>query len=204
MTRRLQFSLGRLLMATTLVTLVASHVYTSWQLKQAREKMASMATELGYLTISDPNRLNVIALKTFDEMTWRWRVHVPEGRQYAVCSATSKIPFVGLPNGRLETTLDPGEYVVTVAVRADGLGKWKLTIAQPQTSIRTTIDQEDARWLLNCPGYTTEQAGASGTEAADDDKPFVLVRLNVSSNRPAPDRVTDGILIWIGSAEPIE
>jgi hypothetical protein len=45
MSRRFQFSLGRLLTAITLVTLLASHVYTSWQLKQARERMASMATE---------------------------------------------------------------------------------------------------------------------------------------------------------------
>jgi hypothetical protein len=204
MSRRFQFSLGRLFLTMAFVTLLSSHVYTSWKLKQAREDVGRMATELGRLTITDASRLNVLALATYDDMTWRWRVHVPSTRKYAIFSATRKIPLTGDPPSRagIQTILKPGDYILTVAARPDGLGAWKLTIAKPGTSIRTTIDKSDAAWLVDSPGFMTAQAGGDGTEAVDGDKPLVLLRLNCESNAtaaaapPAPGATTEGIMIW--------
>ncbi|HVX09742.1 MAG TPA: hypothetical protein VHC22_00940 [Pirellulales bacterium] len=81
------FSLGRLLAVITFVTLLSSHVVTSWKLHQARDEMGRMATELGRLTISDPSVLNVVARKSYEDLIWRWRVHVPAGREYRIFSA---------------------------------------------------------------------------------------------------------------------
>ncbi len=127
------------------------------------------------------------------------------GREYALCSATEKIPIDGLPaaHDSMQTVLHAGEYILTVAVRLDRLGKWKLTIDQENSSISSSISERDAAWLVDSPGYSTSQAGAGATVAAEDGKPFVLVRVNGHAKAPAsgiptgPNATTDGILIWV-------
>lgn len=68
-----QFSLRGLLLGLTLVTLLLSHVYTSWQLYRARAENSRLRTEVGELEIEDPDQLNVVTLSTIENMTWKWR-----------------------------------------------------------------------------------------------------------------------------------
>lgn len=198
MSRRFQFSLSRFFLTVAFITLLGSHVYTSWKLKQSREDAERMATELGRLTIKDASRLNVLALGTYDEMTWRWRIHVPITREYAIYSGTREIPLTGVPpeHGGVQTVLRPGEYVLTAAVRHDSLDRWRLTIADADSSMRATIQEPDAVWLVDSHDYTCEQAGAHSTQATGDE-PLVFLRLNCEApGTPGTDIKTAGIMIW--------
>jgi len=201
---RFQFSIRWMLVAIAFISVLGSHVFTSWKLKQSREEVGRMATELGRLTILNPNTLNVLALPTFEDMTWRWRVHVPSATKYRVLVSTQEIPSSGIPSDHGTTELAPGEYIVTVAVRRDRLGRWRLTLIQQDGAIGMVIPEEQAKWLTDGPGYSTEQAGNGASVAATSDEPFVLLRLNCMQKTQGgggvsapPGAHTDGIMIWV-------
>ena len=193
-----------MIVAIAFTSVLGSHVFTSWKLKQSREEVGRMATELGRLTISDPNTLNVVALPTYEDMTWRWRVHVPLATKYRLLVSTQEIPSSGIPSDHGCSELAPGEYIVTAAVRRDRLGQWRLTLAQQNGAIGMVIPEEQAKWLTDSPGYSTQQAGSGASEAAASDAPFVFLRLNCMQKTPGgggvsapPGARTDGIMVWV-------
>ena len=163
-----------------------------------------MATELGRLTISNPNTLNVLALPTYEDMTWRWRVYVPSATKYRLLVSTQEIPSSGVPSNHGSSELSPGEYIVTAAVRRDRVGEWKLTVAKQNSTIGMGFPEEQCMWLTDSPGYSTEQAGSGASVAAISDEPFVFLRLNCMQKTPGgggvsapPGAHTDGIMIWV-------
>ncbi|HVX11520.1 MAG TPA: hypothetical protein VHC22_10085 [Pirellulales bacterium] len=209
MARRLQFSLGRLLLAIGVLMLLGSHIFTSWKLKQAREDVDRMATELGRLTIREPDRLNVVAVPTYDDLTWRWRAHVPEARKYYLDWATAEIPEIGVPlhpHKGIRFSLPAGEFMLTVAARRDRVGEWKLTVAeQHHSSVSTPIPEDHAGWLVDNPGYImTSQAGTDGTESATDGEHLVLLRVTCGTTATpnTPPASSSGLMVWAVEERP--
>jgi hypothetical protein len=201
---RFQFSIRWMLVAIAFISVLGSHVFTSWKLKQSREEVGRMATELGRLTISNPDTLNVLELPTYEDMTWRWRVHVPSATKYRLLISTQEIPSTGVPSDHGSSELAPGEYIVTAAVRRDRLGRWRLTLVQQNGTIGMVIPEEHANWLTDGPGYSTERAGSGASVAATSDEPFVFLRLNCMQKTPGgggvsapPGARTEGIMIWV-------
>jgi hypothetical protein len=42
-----------------------------------RYELSELRRETGYLEITDPQTLQAIAVPCLEELTWRWRIHVP-------------------------------------------------------------------------------------------------------------------------------
>jgi hypothetical protein len=158
---------------------------------------------LGRLVLSDPSKFHVVAVPTYEDLLWRWRIYVPPGQSLDLHSVQQNIPERGFPasygtSGRLEE----GEYVLTAAIRRDRNGTWQLTLARPHSSSSSGFGGEQAGWLTDSPGWSTEQAGSTETQVFDANEPIVLLRLRcmqkqgagVSSTTPEP---SDGVMIWI-------
>ncbi|HET6879277.1 MAG TPA: hypothetical protein VFI31_03945 [Pirellulales bacterium] len=187
-----------------ILSLVGSNLFTSWQLGKLRDENAKLSKELGRLVISDPTKINVIAVPTYEDMLWRWRIHVPKGSgPLHLFTVTQDVPENGFPaNSGSSGPFRDGEYLLTAAIRPDRNGKWQLTIAGPQSSFSMGIAEAAAAWLGDSPGYSTEQAGASGTQVADPGERLALLRIRAmkrtsptsSSSAPGP---ADGVMIWL-------
>lgn len=92
---RVRFSLKGLLLFLLIATLAASNVFTSYRLKQSHGENAKLRTELGYLTIEDRSKLNVVQIATYEDLKWQWRVYIPEGSKLVLRAATHVFPSTG-------------------------------------------------------------------------------------------------------------
>ena len=200
---RFRFSLRAFLLLLFIASLIGSNLFTSWQLRHLRQENAEMRKELGRLVVADPTKVNLVALPSYEEMLWRWRIYVPKGRALQICTATQDIPDQGFPNHVGATSLQEGEYVLTVAIRKNRLQQWTLTVANPNSSAGFTISDDYAQWLADNPGWSSSQAGSGGTETTAVEEPFTLLRVrameplpgggSASSQKP----VGEGVMIWI-------
>lgn len=204
---RIRFSLKTLFLALLFASLAGSNVFTSYRLKQLHEENVALRKETGRLVVKDPAKLNVFAVPTFEDMSWRWRVHVPEGPRQRMCLSGVRIPVHGFSGSYASTYMAPGDYLLTAIVRRNHSEKWTLTVGRPGGSISTSIDDEHGGWLEEksgvSRGWSTSQAGQNETEVREPGETLTLLRLRVMV--PAPDGKSshttddpsDGILIWI-------
>jgi hypothetical protein len=214
---RVRFSLKGLLLFLLVATLAASNIFTSYRLKQSHDENAKLRTELGYLTIEDRSKLNVVQIATYEDLKWQWRVYVPEESKLVLRTATHDIPEYGLPLNSGRLGLRHGEYLITAAVRRDREGKWQLTLATGGTLSRTPFPEAAAIWLNDKASTTAYSAGGGRTETQKPDKPLRLLRVVSQAHLPpgtgpvtyATDdipplgkrnRIGDGLLIWIDEA----
>jgi hypothetical protein len=63
-----------------------------------------LRTELGYLTIDDPEKITAIKLQSGDPLTWQWRIYLPPGRKYRIRCASGF--FLDLDNRAAMANLD--------------------------------------------------------------------------------------------------
>lgn len=197
-----RFSLRSFLLSLFMVCLIGSNFFTAWELNRAREDNRRLRTELGELVISDPRKLHVVTVPTYEDLTYRWRILIPEGQVIRILQATREIPQSGYPANFGASYLPEGEYVLTVAVRRDHLGQWRLTATNPQGSVSMGIAQEDSAWLVDSPGASTSQAGAQETESFDPGERIVLLRDRTMQRQPdgsasSTPEPCDGIMIWL-------
>lgn len=91
----LRFSIRELLMAGTIVALVLTLVVQFGRQQQAEERhrfeiyqlesrLRAVYQLVGTLPVEDPDRAYVLAAPSHAYGRWVWRVHLPEGRRYAV------------------------------------------------------------------------------------------------------------------------
>jgi hypothetical protein len=201
---RFRFSLRAFLLLLFIASLIASNLFTSWQLSRLREESVQMRKELGRLVVSDPSKIHIVALPSYEDMLWRWRIYVPQGQSLRLFETAQDIPQSGFPTNYVGSSgpLQEGEYLLTAAIRRDRNGKWQATLAGPHSSNSFGIADEHAAWLTDSPGWETSQAGSTSTEVYNADQPFALLRVrsmkkvSPNSSQSTPDPM-DGLLLWI-------
>ncbi len=215
---RFRYSLLSLLLFTTIVALIVSHVRTSMKLSAATAELRMLRLETGYLAVSDPDKIHAIELPTLEEKTWKWRIYVPDGKRATVSHAFNKIPKEGLPKREGRTGglgfIDSGETIVTAAFRKGAEGQWQLIVeatsfAEGQsrggTSTRTNMSPDRLSWLDVSRGHRTQGVSRT-TSVMNGDDPLTLIRLRV--NKPVQqangaiehkvsEEACDGLMIWI-------
>lgn len=214
---RIRFSLKTLFAVLLVGTLAGSHMFTSYRLKKTHDENVKLRTELGYLTIEDRSKVQVVQLATHEDLKWQWRVYVPEGTRVVLKTSTQDIPEFGLPaDWHMPIGCPPGEYLLTVAVRRDRTDKWQMTIAGGGMLLRSDIPEAATKWLEKKASTKGWSAGAGATETKDAGKPLRLLRvlsqahlplgvsptigLNDERPRRKPSRLGDGLMIWIDDA----
>lgn len=197
-----RFSLRAFLLLLFIASLVASNLFTAWQVRQLREENIQMHKELGRLVVSDPSKVHLLAVPSHEDMLWRWRIYVPKGRSLKLFVSTQDVPQEDFPTNYVTGPLKEGEYLLTAAIRRDRNGKWQAAVAGPQTSYSVGIADDHTAWLSGGGGWVTSQAGADSTEVFSTDQPCELLRVRSAKKLPpngstiAPDP-TDGLLLWI-------
>src|SRR5687767_8697943 len=65
-----------------------------------RVEVRRLRDETGVLSVDDPTKIHAIQVQTENDLTWKWRVWIPENRIYVLRSVGGGVPTVGLPRGR--------------------------------------------------------------------------------------------------------
>jgi hypothetical protein len=200
---RLRFSLRAFLLLLFIASLIGSNLFTAVQLRELRDENAQLRMEIGRLVVTDRDKINVVAVPMYEDLTWRWRIYVPPGHSLYMCGATQDIPENGLAKNFGATSLGGGEYLLTTAIRRNREDKWQLTVASPDSSSGFAFAEEHTGWLTGSPGWSSTQVGISATEVFNPDEPVVLLRLRSMVTRPggvstSSDKPTeDGVMVFI-------
>ena len=208
---RLRFSLRRLLASLFLLSLVGSNFYVSYKWRQSQTENERLRNELGYLTITDPSRIYVCEMPTFEPLSWKWRIYMPPGGR-TLCTATGRITATGFNGGSVAKhgpawPVDPlqGEYTLTARVERDQHGGWRLAITYPDGRNTLGFTPPDAQWLVD-DGYFVSSprklhvdiAGAKKeTQSFAADDTVVLLRLRAPDvQKSGSDKPCDGVMVW--------
>jgi hypothetical protein len=196
---------------TLIVALVASNVVSFRRLREVEPALEKLRNEVGELTVSDTGLVHVIAIPSYEDSTYRWRLHLPRGRKYTLHAVAGKIPEQGLPDGGSRDTLvsqpyDPAvggaQSLQTVAVNRDQRGRWRLIIDNGVQNITVLLPDSLKTWLEESNGRTWSLAGREKTASMPKGEPLYLLRLRKTKELPGGAvtvdmQPTDGILVWI-------
>ncbi len=119
-------------------------MFTSYRLKQLHEENVVLRKETGRLAVKDPSKLNIIAVPTYEDLTWRWRVYVPQGKGEQICLSSYQIPLTGYSGSFSSTTLPPGNYLLTATIRRNRHGDWALSVGHAGGTNMTNIIKTSA------------------------------------------------------------
>lgn len=203
---RLRFSLKSLFLSLLFACLVGSNVFTSYRFKELHDENLALRKETGRLVVKAPAKLNIVAVPTYEDLTWRWRVHVPPGKGEKISLSGDRIPPRGHSGSYSSTTLPPGGYLLTATVRRNHLGKWTLIVGHSGGTCTTSINEEHAGWLepqTGASGWSSSQAGQHDATVREPGTQLDLLRLRVMVQSPDgksaknTDEPFDGLLIWV-------
>lgn len=218
---RIRFSLRAFLLTLFVVSLFGSNAFVSWKWHEARQEIARLREEMGYLTIGDPTRFYVREVPTVEALSWRWRIYAPPGgRVFHIGSG--RIAATGLKSGSAggfgpSKPADPlvGEYTLTARIERDQFGNWRLAVSFPDGGMTHSIMKPDAGWLsdgdrhqhvqasrkcrIEVAGSKPVKGSASKreTELFSPDEPVVLLRVRAPDDlKTDTGQPCDGVMIW--------
>src|SRR5262245_39937466 len=114
-----RFSLRELVLLMAVVALAVSNSITSVKLKTVWEENRLLRQEVNRFPLQDESLLHVAALQSTDNLTWRWRLHVPENGKFVLRTENANLPERGLPTklGYVGDELPKGDVYLTVTVQ---------------------------------------------------------------------------------------
>jgi hypothetical protein len=202
---RFRFSLRNFFLFLFVATLIGSNLFTAREVNRLRQANEQFQAELGFVVVTDPNKLHAIAVETHEDLTWRWRLHVPRLRGLQLFVANKNIPQDGLPTDYRIAELPDDDFSVNAAIRRDHLDQWRVAVHYPAGYLAMVIAEEHSGWVKDNLGFRAKQAGTSGQQTTNPGEPMVLLRLRAmqktegGSSRIVPEPC-DGLMLWI--AEP--
>jgi hypothetical protein len=124
--RRPQFSLRSVLILMVLLGVAAS-MWISFRANREslrlRQENVRLRNAIGELTIEpgNENKVHAIALEELEARTWKWRLHIPDGRTLGLAVQTK----TNNGSGSTWNLLSPGECTVVVGLRHDVNNHWE-------------------------------------------------------------------------------
>jgi hypothetical protein len=214
---RPRISLRNLLLIMTCVALALALRQTRNSIGPMQAEIAALRTELGYLTIDDPTKINAIQVHTGDPLIAQWRIYLPPRRTYRVRAASGFVPDA-IQRTEWLNKLRKSDFVADVGA-AEISGEFTLTARlvkqadewrlQLEPGESTTIQQRNDDWLSD----GRFRANGSDVTVQEQklfpaDKPLILMHMrrqvitegpngNWSSTSPTGD--ADSIVLWIES-----
>jgi hypothetical protein len=208
--RWLQFSLRGMLLLIVLAAIGFS-LWTSNRQRKEIQRLQSevkrLKNEVGEIVVEEgeEHKLHAVALPTLEDNTWKWRVYVPAGRNFAVTANSGVIPPTGESQGTStsKSGLSAGEQTITVVLRPNNEGKWGWIIATGST---TGHLQAPSGKKLNGRKSSASNGVVRTTVAAEPGKGIELLRHRMFfSDDPRKsagfDGPGEGILVTIGEAK---
>jgi len=220
---RPRFSLLTLLLLTTIVAMGVTVWRLGIEIVPLREEVGRLRDEAGRLSIDDPTRIHAVAVNMAEPDRYRWRVWVPQGRNYSLCYARFDVPLTGLPTDRqsiIEYYFEAGEHLLDFRLKLVDEKKLVAYLrGKGETNgMGTNIDlfEMKNRWIYHdfSKGRTDEVVEGIGFKnmSVAGNEPLVLFRLRAREVVPNNydktgiprgwsylriDEPTDGLIIWI-------
>jgi len=211
---RVRFSLRRMFVGAIVLTLIASNIFTSWHLQQARQtvhvqqmEINALRKELRFLDTSDKENVHVVALESPHELTWKWRIYVPQDRKLALKSVIGNLPLGDFPENTGFMWIHPGELVLTCMVSRNAIGEWTKTIRIEQdgstSDVVSTIPAKKMDWYSQAGTWgesgillNSGQQTFSGT-----DNVSLVWHRKIVNGKPGqivdPQQPSEGIVFWL-------
>jgi hypothetical protein len=198
----------------TLLTLLGSHVATSYRLRQVQRENAELRTRSGEPLTIEQDRLTAGGIALPAEFQWRFRIHKPAGRKLVLKYAVEKIEDEGLVSphatlGLLYPASNEEGFIVIDAAVVENKGRAVLRIGYGNDSIMNT----DEMTLPDQHFFELERQGLKdgatsqiiedrmNTNSGKLGEPLVLLRVRGVGTLPANvSGQRDGLLIWLEDA----
>jgi len=204
---KLRFSLLGLFSLVTIVALAISLYLTRSRLASAEQELERLRQAAGHLSITQAEKVHVIAVPTADALSWRWRVYLPGGHDFGIYSHCGSIDASGLPDkgfrnssrvGGQSNPNEPREILLDVALGKTPEGASCLWISENGQHVGAVYFESSPPTWLNA--MSKEQtAGERTTVTADVDTPLALLSLDgLTANKATCE---DAVLLWIGKYE---
>lgn len=216
--RRFRFSLGGMILFLFVICLIGSHLRTSWLLYDANQTLKRYRTEFGHLSIEDPTKIYVLAVDPHQELTWQWRVYIPPGEKYELCSICRDIPGITFQPDNLKFPkqrsshypIEDGELLITISIQRDGQDRWRfhrvLQNAQGERSdMSWGVRDEDMAPIISDKTVKDMRGTFLGTSqmAFDVGNNVLLLKFQA---RPSMTTVTEdetaGLMFWLSPVDP--
>jgi hypothetical protein len=201
-----------LLLLVTIACMAVAMWVTARELWTLRAENQQYRDESGYLTISDPKRLHVIQVPTTDADTWRWRLFVPDDREFRLHLQVGNVPAIGYAGcSGLSSPLPAGEYTVLASIARDIEGTRVLRVGLgDRGSMTAGMEGKRGDWIDREMNYSTSSSAVGKTQFIEPGEPLELIRLraqelvevkhpdgSVTKQAVTPKGPADGFLIWI-------
>jgi hypothetical protein len=174
-------------------------IIQQWKLiKPMRDELTMLREETGRLSIEDRTKFHAIKVRTDGEYLWKWRVWIPDGREYQLNIATQDIPKDGYPSGNGMITLDkPGESWIEYRIAKDPDGKnWMDKLSTPSGSVGSSSQP----WVTWSRKMSTGGGVDHKTQVFESGKKVLLARHRVSKKATNSTQIEDpsaGFMIWL-------
>jgi len=153
------------------VALAVSHSITSLRLRTVSQENVLLRQEVNRFPLEDESLLHVAALQSADNLTWRWRLHVPQNGKFVLRTENANLPESGLPTklGYVGDELPKGEVYVTVIVEKDRDQRWGVVtlIPAPRVKSRRFIPASNSTWLEQRSSFGVRQLGMDGIKSCE-------------------------------------
>jgi len=193
-----------------LFALVACGI-TIWQLWREvgpiRAEVSQWRNEYGALTIDDKSKIHAVQLRTNENLSWIWKVWIPEGQSVRVAFGNGNVPGSGFPafehGGRFNLD-QAGENKVRVSIRQDAIvNEWNLIVEAGGATMKSKV-LNDQQWFTRpAAGVTSFQGVTQSTTVADaNDSKFLLGRFRANADADnsaglSTDAGLPGFIIWL-------
>ncbi len=215
-----RFSLLTMFLVAIFLSLVFSNLYISWQLGkthvdnraqkaliQAQEKeLRRYRNQLGVLTTQDPTKVHIIALDTYQDKVWKYRIFVPTGKEFAVKSVVGNVPLDHLPPEKKFNVIGPGKWTLSFSLTQRTDGKWVERIDRVLEATRheffSKIHDSDVDWQqITVTGERQILTPLDGQRTYLGDTPIELVRISKPPSRRQlkkdPQAPNLGLIFWL-------
>jgi hypothetical protein len=197
-TWRPRLSLLTALLLMTIVGMAIVLVQLWFEVDPLRAELRELRNEVGRLSIDDPTQFHAIQVRSDNEYVWKWRVWIPEGREYQINLSTESIPKTGYPQSNGMIVIDkPGESWIEYRIKHDTDTKnWSDQLTTPSGSVGSSSQP----WVTWNRRTSTSEGIGNKTEARDPKKTILLCRHRVSKKATNSGRIEDpsaGFMLWL-------
>jgi hypothetical protein len=192
-----QFSLLTLLLVATIIALSVTVAILYRELGPLRGAVSRLRAEVGELEITDPTKLHAIRVDAENDLEWKWRIWIPEGKTYRLRGHGGPVPKEGFPSdGGTIYLRDPGEHVIIYRIRRDPRDElWKGTLHTTGGS----VGSDHQPWVEWGSHTATGGGVGSSTVSFDTGQRVEIIRRRISRAKSSDD-IEDpaaGFMIWL-------
>jgi hypothetical protein len=185
------------LLVTTVIALSVTVVMLYRELGPLRNDVARLRSEVGELNIEDRTKLHVIRVDTDNELEWKWRIWIPEGRRFRLRAIGGSIPKEGYPtSGGTVDLSESGEHVIRYVIRRDPRdGSWRGSV-HTQTA---SVGSDEHPWVEWPSSVSTGGGVSTSTQSFPDGEKVEIIRRRVSQAKSSAniENPAAGFMVWL-------